>query len=634
MLPHHAELLTASAISREVAKSRGYRSVGQKARLTELGFSSTQARVPALLIPIWNVHGEIALYQTRADQPRIVDGKAVKYEIPRGSRMVLDVPPPCQRNLGNPGVPLFVTEGVRKADAAASAGLCCIGLLGVWNWRGTNEHGGKVALADWESIALNDRVVYVVFDSDVMTKPGVHAALARLKPFLEGRGAHVRVVYLPLGPDGSKVGLDDYLAAGHTLDDLLALATTELRTPGRQPEFQPIGGAVGTLLERTGEELLIGPAPTELPSIPFLGRAGYVLQGWSHLVSGYPRVGKTDLLVQCAADWLSLGHEVLYVTEEPEILWRARLHALVAHRPNVPWAQLKVVFGLGADPSAMQARVFSGPEANVILDAVRNLLGIVDENDNSAVARVLNPWVAAARAATKTLIVAHHQRKGGGEHGEGIAGGHAFLGIFDVALEVLRDPQARNSNRRLVRAYARVIGPPELLYERTDEGAFRALGDPGAVRLDDVQERLLQILSGDGQTTKECHEALDEPQPSLEQVRLALLTLARAGRVDRDPPLERGDARGHTVRWAVANAVDETSNARPSKLELDYEAQRNASPRRETQVAENLSPDLVDLPIEEDYPRSAWDPNAGDDDPGPDDRLAGAVAGSDAGGRQ
>jgi hypothetical protein len=232
-LPQHAALLTASAISEEIAQARGYRSIEQKARLTELGFSPTQARVPALLIPIRNVGGEIALYQTRADEPRIVAGKAVKYETPRGSRMVLDVPPTCFHDLGNPGVPLFVTEGVRKADAAASIGLCCIDVIGVWSWRGTNESGGKTALADWDSIALNDRVVYIVFDSDVMTKVGVYGALARLKAFLEGRHAHVQLIYLPSGPGGTKVGLDDYLAAGHGIDDMLALATTELRpAPG------------------------------------------------------------------------------------------------------------------------------------------------------------------------------------------------------------------------------------------------------------------------------------------------------------------------------------------------------------------------------------------------------------------
>jgi hypothetical protein len=73
--------------------------------------------------------------------------------------------------------------------------------------------------------------VYIAFDSDAMTKPGVFLALTRLKPFLESRGAIVRVVYLPSADDGTKVGLDDFLAAGKSIDDLLSLAVDELRKP-------------------------------------------------------------------------------------------------------------------------------------------------------------------------------------------------------------------------------------------------------------------------------------------------------------------------------------------------------------------------------------------------------------------
>ncbi len=189
LLSHHAELIAASAIAADVAEARGYRSVETKAELRRLGFVDSQCRVPALLIPIWDAWGEIATYQVRPDEPRIgKGGKPVKYETPKGTRMVLDVPPSVRSLLGDPSVPLFVTEGVRKADAAASLGLCCVGVIGVWNFRGTNDQGGKTALADWEAIALNGRDVYIVFDSDVMTKREVHQALVRLKAFLEARG--------------------------------------------------------------------------------------------------------------------------------------------------------------------------------------------------------------------------------------------------------------------------------------------------------------------------------------------------------------------------------------------------------------------------------------------------------------
>lgn len=189
LLPHHQQLISASSISPDVAKARGYRSVEKKSELKALGFRDVQCRVPALLLPVWGVHGEIINYQTRPDNPRIDKrDKIVKYETPADSRMSLDVPPAARPFLGKSDRPLFITEGIRKTDAAVSKGLCCIALLGVWNWRGTNRDGGKVALPDWEYIALNDREIYICFDSDVMTKPAVHQALARLKAFLENRG--------------------------------------------------------------------------------------------------------------------------------------------------------------------------------------------------------------------------------------------------------------------------------------------------------------------------------------------------------------------------------------------------------------------------------------------------------------
>jgi hypothetical protein len=224
LLPHHADLIHASAISDDVARARGYRSVTKKSQLLELGFGKSQALVPALVVPVWGIAGEIVFYQARPDTPRVMGGKPVKYETQMKSRMALDVPPAVRGALGNPKVPLYITEGVRKADSAVTAGMACIALLGVWNWRGTNEWGGKTALPDWEHMALNGRIVYIVFDSDVMSKPSVHASLVRLKGFLESRGAEVWLIYLPAGPNGEKVGLDDYLALGHSPEDLLLLA--------------------------------------------------------------------------------------------------------------------------------------------------------------------------------------------------------------------------------------------------------------------------------------------------------------------------------------------------------------------------------------------------------------------------
>lgn len=190
-------LETESGIDPEVIAERGYRTVTVKAELGRLGFSSHQRNVPGLLIPVYNPRGEIVLYQLRPDEPRINGGKAIKYETQAKARMTLDVHPRARTELKDPTVNLFITEGVKKGDALVSRGLCTVALIGVWNWRGTNEYGGKTALADWEDVALNGRPVYIVFDSDVMLKREVHAALVRLKAFLAGRHAAVKLIYLP-----------------------------------------------------------------------------------------------------------------------------------------------------------------------------------------------------------------------------------------------------------------------------------------------------------------------------------------------------------------------------------------------------------------------------------------------------
>ena len=145
------------------------------------------------MIPVWNVHGEVVLHQIRPDAPRINgQGKPVKYETPAGSRPVIDVPPSVLNALGDVRESLIITEGIRKADAAVSAGYCCIALMGVWSWRGTNELGNKSALADWDAITLTNRHIYLAFDSDSATNPNVHQALDALARYLTGMGARVR----------------------------------------------------------------------------------------------------------------------------------------------------------------------------------------------------------------------------------------------------------------------------------------------------------------------------------------------------------------------------------------------------------------------------------------------------------
>ncbi len=241
LLPNHAAQLAASGIAPEVIEARGYRTAVSKKDLAALGFGPQQSRVPALVVPVCGLDGVPVTYQARPDEPRKFfdrnkdKEKEIKYETPGKSRVRLDFPPAVPTAAWRtPDIPLWITEGVKKADAAASHKLVCMALMGVWNFRGTNEFGGKTFLTDWDGVALNGRTVYIVFDSDVMTKVEVYQALDALTAFLESKKAIVRYVLLP-SADGKKVGLDDYLVAGHTTEELVALAVETLpRLPSRE----------------------------------------------------------------------------------------------------------------------------------------------------------------------------------------------------------------------------------------------------------------------------------------------------------------------------------------------------------------------------------------------------------------
>jgi hypothetical protein len=233
-LEHYKMLSEGSGISDEVIELRPYRTITEPKDLEPYGFSRVQARnVPGLLLPVNCTDGTNGLTVYRPDIPRVVvdktkrnaDGshkeRVIKYEMPPKIGVRLDCPRICRQALADPDKPIWFTEGQKKADALASRGLVAIALLGVWNFKGANSFGGVTLLADFDYIALKNRDARVVFDNDLMAKPGVRKALERFTEHLQRKGAHVAAVYLPMH-GGEKVGVDDYLLT-HSVEDLEGL---------------------------------------------------------------------------------------------------------------------------------------------------------------------------------------------------------------------------------------------------------------------------------------------------------------------------------------------------------------------------------------------------------------------------
>jgi len=227
LLQQHLGHLRSSGISDEVIMERDYESVLGRKRLADLGFSAVQQRTPGILIPLYGVDGSSIAYEYRPDHPRYnTRGKPIKYENPTGSSIRLDIPPRCRPMLGSVIIPCCFVEGVKKGDALASQGACAIALNGVWGFKGRNVLGGTTLLADFDYVDLKERQAFVIYDSDYATNPQVHKAQDRLLEHLKRKGSQASVVHLPPKPNGEKQGVDDFLAAGHTLDEVIELATT------------------------------------------------------------------------------------------------------------------------------------------------------------------------------------------------------------------------------------------------------------------------------------------------------------------------------------------------------------------------------------------------------------------------
>jgi Domain of unknown function (DUF3854)/Family of unknown function (DUF5906) len=127
----------------------------------------------------------------------------------------------------DPSIPIYITEGEKKAAKACLMGLVCVGLGGVWNWK--SKKGGVALIPDLKTIDWRNRRAIIVFDSDVAGRTSLTYAQNLLSIALTDLGAQVSKIDLPTneGQPDKKVGLDDYLLR-YTLKDFLDLPVISL----------------------------------------------------------------------------------------------------------------------------------------------------------------------------------------------------------------------------------------------------------------------------------------------------------------------------------------------------------------------------------------------------------------------
>ncbi|RZA15028.1 MAG: DUF3854 domain-containing protein [Proteobacteria bacterium] len=183
---------------------------------------SSPRPVPALMIPYYPMgrFDEAPMFcRVRPDEPDTGnDGKVRKYLQPLGMGTKLYFPPIIsQEGLYSVDVPLYLTEGEKKAIAACARGYVCIAASGVQNFHDAQKSDSRLGInvlkEELLAIPLRDRDVYIVFDALKFRNPMVLKAEIKLAQMLHQQGARVHIVHIPSLSSSGDTGLDDLLLA-------------------------------------------------------------------------------------------------------------------------------------------------------------------------------------------------------------------------------------------------------------------------------------------------------------------------------------------------------------------------------------------------------------------------------------
>jgi hypothetical protein len=529
LLPQHLDKLRSSAISVDAVQARGYESLedtpANHARLEELGFRPYQRRLPGLLIPVWTCDGTVGTYQLRPDQPRSEqrNGKprVIKYESPAGRPLRICVPPAAKQVLADPQVTLVITEGALKADSALSAGIQAIAVTGVYGWSGAE------ARQDLDKIVWQKRRVLVAFDSDVATNEDVAKAELKLAEFLAARGADLWGLRLP--PNGTdKQGLDDWLAAGGTREELLGLV---VRLNAPQPRLLRVSDVEPKPVEWLWKHRIPLGKVTILDGDPGVAKSLFSLDLTARVTTG-------RALPDGSSPVRPAPVILLTVEDDAEDTIRPRLEAA--------GADLRLVYTLNAtswiptlgedgsgDLQALKSEVERVRPVLVVLDPLNSFLsGRVNAFRDHEIRRALNPLTMLAQDCRIALLTIRHLTKG--SESNPLYRGGGSIGIIGAArsgLLMTRHPD--DQDKRVLAVTKSNLGPeapsltfhlehvqtsvgeqPRVVWDGAVKYSAAELLDGGdrdrAPRRSEAMDVIIELLKDGDQPAKECEEELKE----------------------------------------------------------------------------------------------------------------------------
>lgn len=248
---------------------------------------------------------------------------------------------------------------------------------------------------------------------------------------------------------------------------------------------------------------------------------GYFARDAITLVSGYPKSGKSSLLAYflgCHEKGASFLGEAtrkgtaLLMTEEfaPTILEKVHRFGVsdVAVMTQSYAAQQGWTFGDALVRAVSQAR--REKRDVLMIDTLSAWAQFKDENDASEVTRAMTQVRNATGGSGLSVVLVHHLRKGGGEHGEAIRGSGALFALSEVSIEYgFKDKMTRS-----VVITSRFQDVPAPAFVRmNDHGGLEVL-DQAEWDIEEARPVIEALREGE-KTITELVEAVDASEPTI-----------------------------------------------------------------------------------------------------------------------
>src|SRR5262249_7812436 len=324
-------------------------------------------------------------------------------------------------------------------------GLLCVGIAGVWGWRGRSVDGVSAPIPDLDLLPVKNRVVSIEFDSDVAQNAKVFKARHMLGKELYKRGAStVLAVTLP-SRNGEKQGLDDFLK-WNGLDAFSELDVAELPPT----DFPPFTSGVTAIFADKDDEkmqwIVKGVQPKGANSFrvapPKVGKSWWMLDEAYCVSTATPLFGKFEVPQK---------RRVMVIEEEDNARRvRARLRRIIsAHGGGMPedeYFRFSIKNGFRLDDSkwmealSWELKIY---KPDIVYMDVFSRLHALNINSQEEMASIVLQLDALCREHGCCFAINHHDRKNGDKTDQynEIMGSRVLAGFSDATIFLARTPE-------------------------------------------------------------------------------------------------------------------------------------------------------------------------------------------------